>query len=294
MAISTQQPGSSIVVRSPKPEDAQPCGKICFEAFTKINHDHAFPPDFPSPEVATSVLSMMFSHPGFYCVVAELDGRIVGSNCLDERSPIAGIGPITIDPTVQNRGIGRRLMIEVMDRARERSFPGVRLLQATFHNRSLSLYTKLGFHPRELAVAMQGPAIGKQIPGCHVRPAQAADLEACNRVCQAVHGHDRGGELKDHIAHGTAILVERHGEITGYSSLLGFFGHAVARTNLDLEALIAAADSFAGPGIIVPTRNAELFRWCLDNGLRVVEPLTIMTVGLYNEPVGAYLPSILY
>jgi hypothetical protein len=29
---------------------------------------------------------MMFGHPRFYCVVAELRGAIVGSNCLDERS----------------------------------------------------------------------------------------------------------------------------------------------------------------------------------------------------------------
>jgi hypothetical protein len=46
--------------------------------------------------------------------------------------------------------------------------------------------------------------------------------------------------------------------------------------------------------MIVPTRNAELFRWCLEKGLRVVQPLTLMTVGLYNEPQGAYMPSILY
>jgi hypothetical protein len=43
--------------------------------------------------------SMMFSHPGFYCVVAESEGRIVGSNCLDERSAIAGVGPITVEPS---------------------------------------------------------------------------------------------------------------------------------------------------------------------------------------------------
>jgi len=294
MRTTAHQVGGSVVVRAARPEDAPVCGRICYEAFTKINNDHAFPPDFPSPEVAIGVLSTMFSHPGFYCVVAELDGRIVGSNCLDERSTIAGVGPITIDPIVQNRGMGRALMIAVMDRARERAFPGVRLLQATFHSRSLSLYTKLGFHPRELAVVMQGPALHKEIAGCVVRPAGADDLEACNQVCQAAHGHDRAGESKDSIAQGTAVVVERHGGVTGYASILGFFGHAVAETNIDLQALIASAGSFAGPGIIVPSRNAELFRWCLANGLRVVEPFTLMTVGLYNEPVGAYLPSILY
>jgi hypothetical protein len=35
-------------------------------------------------------------------------------------------------------------------------------------------------------------------------------------------------------------------------------------------------------------------RWCLGRGLRVTQPLTLMTMGLYNEPAGAYLPSILY
>jgi hypothetical protein len=65
-------------------------------------------------------------------------------------------------------------------------------------------------------------------------------------------------------------------------------------TNEDLKALIAAAPAFQGSGILVPTRNAGLFRWCLENGLRVVQPMTLMTVGLYNEPAGAYLPSILF
>ena len=87
-----------------------------------------------------------------------------------------------------------------------------------------------------------------------------------------VHGHDRAGELADAMKGGTAVVVERHERITGYATVLAFFGHAVAETNLDLQALIASAEAFAeafaGPGIIVPTRNSGLFRWCLENGLR--------------------------
>jgi hypothetical protein len=113
-------------------------------------------------------------------------------------------------------------------------------------------------------------------------------------VCMKVHGHDRAGELADAMKDGTAVVVERHERITGYATALAFFGHAVAETNLDLQAMIASAEAFAGPGIIVPTRNSDLFRWCLENGLRVVEPMTLMTSGLYNEPAGAYLPSVLF
>lgn len=294
MATQAQTTPEGVTIRTAKPQDAPECGRICYEAFTHINVLHGFPPDFPGPDVSTSVLSMMFSHPGFYAVVAELHGKIVGSNCLDERTPIAGVGPITIDPRVQNQRVGRRLMQAVLDRAAEKKFAGVRLLQAAFHNRSLSLYAKLGFDVREFLSVMQGPPINKLLDGYRVRAAASSDLEDCNRLCRSVHGHDRGGELIDGIKEGTAVVAERGGRIAAYATAIGFFGHAVGETNPDLQALIASAAAFHGPGIIVPTRNAELFRWCLQSGLKVVEPMTLMTIGLYNEPVGAYLPSILY
>ena len=283
-----------IVVRRATPADAPACGVICYQAFCDINTAHNFPPDMPSPEAAIGLLTMMFSHPGFYGVVAESGGRIIGSNCLDERSPIAGLGPITVETGAQNAGAGRKLMDALLDRARERGFAGVRLLQAAFHNRSLSLYAKLGFDAREPISTMQGPPIGKPIDGYSVRPAAAADLEACNRVCEKVHGHHRGGELADAVKQGTATVVERAGRITGYYSSMAFFGHTVGETTGDVQALIASAREFGGPGILVPTRNAALFRWCLANGLRVQYPMTLMSVGMYQEPAGAYLPSVLY
>jgi GNAT superfamily N-acetyltransferase len=281
-------------IRRAKPEDSDIAGRICHDAFATLNARHGFPPDLPSPEAGVGLLGMLFAHPGFYCVVAELAGRIVGSNCLDERSVIAGVGPITVEPSVQNGRIGRALMNAVLDRARERNAPGVRLLQSAFHNRSLSLYAKLGFAAREPMSVMQGPPIKRAIEGCTVRAATESDLDAANRLCEQVHGHQRGGELRDALGAGTALVVERHGRITGYASGLGFFAHAVAESDLDLQAMIASADRFSGPGLIVPTRRTGLFRWCLDNGLRVMQPMTLMTIGLYNEPEGSYLPSILY
>ena len=146
---------AAVTIRRAKPEDAAVCGQICYEAFHKISTDHNFPPDVPEPTHGIGLMTRLFSHPGFYCVVAEVDGRVAGSNCLDERDAIAGIGPITIDPKVQNRGVGRKLMEAVLDRARERNFAGVRLVQAAFHNRSLSLYTTLGFDVREPLSVMQ-------------------------------------------------------------------------------------------------------------------------------------------
>lgn len=276
-------------------DDARECGRIDFEAFKSIAGRHNFPWDFPSVEVATMVVTSLLSNPGFYSVVAELDGKIVGSNFLDERNPIAGIGPISVDPEVQNQTIGRQLMLAVMERGRERKFAGVRLVQSAYHNRSLCLYTKLGFETRETLSKMDGSPIGKRFAGYDVRPATEQDLEACNKLCVRIHGHDRGGELRDAMKARTATLVEHQGRITGYAADVAFFSHAVGETNQDLIALIAAAPDFSSRGgFLLPTRNGELFRWCLGNGLRLVHQLTLMTTGLYNEPVGAYLPSVLY
>ncbi len=285
---------TSITIRPATPADAPLCGPICYDAFHTISTAHNFPPDLPSPEHAIHLLTLFFSTPGFFCVVAEDNGRILGSNCLDERAIIHGIGPITVDPATQNRGVGRILMQSVLDRSTAQHAAGVRLVQAAFHSRSLSLYTTLGFDVREPLACMQGRAATREIPGCTVRPATPGDLPACNALSLAVHGFDRSADLAASIARGSARVVERAGRITAYTSHLGFFGHATAETTPDLCALIATADTLAGPGILVPTRNATLFRWCLANGLRVTQPLTLMSLGLYNTPAGAFLPSILF
>ncbi len=284
----------NLTLRQGKPEDAEACGRICFDAFSDITAAHNFPPEIPSAEIAIGIFSHLLSHPGYYVVVAERDGEIVGSNALDERSTIAGVGPITVKPSGQNCGLGRQLMLHVLDRAAGRRCPGVRLVQAAYHNRSLALYARLGFEPREPLSCLQGPAIAAPLPGSTVRSARADDLIPCNQLCLRVHGHTRDGELREAIEEGSATVVERQGRITGYATMIAFFAHAVAETNDDLQALIAAAPAFAGPGFLVPTRNGDLLRWCFRHGLRIVQPMTLMTIGLYNEPRGAYLPSITY
>jgi GNAT superfamily N-acetyltransferase len=283
-----------VTVRTATPDDADVCGRICYEAFCRINAEHNFPCDFPGPERPAGLISMLFSKPDCYCVVAEVDGRVVGSNCLDQRSPIFGVGPITVDPSAQNLGAGRKMMEAVITHAREHNAAGVRLVQAAFHSRSLALYTSLGFDTREPLSCLQGRTAQRSIPGCSVRRAQIADLEACNAVSRRVHGFERAMELTQAVQQRTAIVVERAGRITGYASSLAFFGHGVAECNLDMQALFASVESFGGSGILVPTRNAELMRWCLGNGLRIVQPLTLMTMGLYNEPAGSWFSSILF
>jgi hypothetical protein len=229
-----------------------------------------------------------------YSVVAEVEGQVVGSNFLDERSEIFGVGPITVDPAVQDSGTGRMLMQAVLDRATERGAAGVRLLQDAYHNRSFVLYTKLGFRMRVTTSVMQGDSPAPEADAPPVRVATLDDLDECNRLCVAVHGHSRSGELKAAIEQGSALVVQRSGRMSGYSSGVNFFGHSVGESNDDLKALIAATPDYLGPGFHVPNDNDELLRWCYAKGLRMVKAMTLMTLGLYNEPNGKYLPSVLF
>lgn len=282
------------ILRPGRPADAVPCGTICYIAFKTISERHGFPPDFPTPEPAIGLLTELLARADIYSVVAEEDGDIQGSNFLWETDEIVGVGPITVDPAAQNGSIGRRLMEDVLHRARERNAARVRLVQAAYHGRSLALYTKLGFNPLAPLTCLQGPALGHVEPGCEVRPATADDLSACAALHHAVHGHDRAGDLRGAMAQDRARLVTRNGRIAGYTTGIGFFGHAVGETNSDLQALIGAAESFPGPGLLLPTLNSELLRWCLGRGLRIVQPMTLMGLGAYQKPTGAWLPSIIY
>jgi predicted N-acetyltransferase YhbS len=291
----------NLTFRPGRIDDVNEVGRIIFDAFTSLANKHHFLSDFPTPNAGIDGASYFLSNPGFYSVVVEYNGKTIGSNFLDERSNmVAGVGPITLDPNYQNKGVGRQLMKNVMERAVNKNFPAIRLLQASYNSQSLSLYVSLGFEIKEPISNIQGKPIQKVIPGRDVRKATESDLKTCNAICKEIHGHDRNGELRESIRQGTAQVVLCEDKITGYTTGLTFFNHSVGFTNDDVMALIASSlsyttnDSYGGPGILIPSRNTQLLRWCLDNGLKLVQQLTLMTIGLYNEPAGSYIPSVLY
>ena len=283
----------TIDIRPAGPADMAACGEVMHRAFRDIAERHNFPPDFPDGEVAAGLLGYLLETPGFDGSVAREGSSIVGSIFVSRRSPVGGISIVTVDPKTQNRAVGRQLMQHGMDRLRENGHTRQQLVQAAYHNRSLCLYAKLGFIAADMLSNMTGPPIDVAIPGRTVRPAAARDAGACNDLCRKVHGYDRAGEVDEAIAQGTAAVVENGGRITGYTTGIGFLGHGVGENNDDLKALIASADEFAGPGILIPTGNGELFRWCLDNGLHVVQQMTLMDTAPTDPPAGAYWPAVL-
>lgn len=195
-----------IAIRPATDNDANACGRICYDGFRAVAERHGFPPTFPSVEVATQRVGSFIRHPSVFGVVAEAgDGQIVGFNFLSERDPIRAIGPIVIDPDAQGHGIGRRLMEAVL--ARARGVRGIRLLQDTFNVQSFSLYAALGFDAREILVVLSGSPQSGPPSDSEIRPLTASDLASCEALHERVHGYTRTNELRDALATGAPIAA---------------------------------------------------------------------------------------
>jgi predicted N-acetyltransferase YhbS len=280
-------------IRPVQAADIPRCGEIMYLAFKTIADQHNFLPDFPNADVTSGMLGMLNDAPVFDGFVAEEEGSIGGSIFVSRRSPVGGISVVTVDPESQNRAVGRQLMKRGMASLADQGHTRQQLIQAGYHSRSLCLYAKLGFIASDLLSSMTGEPIKVAIPGRTVRPANESDADACDQLCRQVHGFDRAGEVAGAIAHGTAAVVESDDGISGYTTGVGFAGHGVGISNEDIKALIASAEEFSGPGVIIPTTNGDLFRWCLENGLQVTQQLTLMDTEPSGPANGCYWPGIL-
>ena len=101
-------------------------------------------------------------------------------------------------------------------------------------------------------------------------------------------------ELRRAKDQGIAIMIVQDGIVTGYAAGIGLFGHAVAKSNGELKALIANASAIFGAGFFVPARNHEVISWLLENGFQIGWPANLMTIGSYREPLMPFLPSLAY
>jgi len=287
----------SIQIREMKPEDVERCGTICYEAFKNIAEKHNFRPDFPTPEAGIQLTDAFCGDPAVFSVVAERDGEIIGSNHLWEYDAIRAVGPITVDPGAQAKGAGRMLMEAVIERGKGSA--GIRLVQDSFNTASLSLYASLGFDVREPLVVIEGALKGDVPPNITVRALKEEDYEGCAELCRKTHGFDRLNELKYIPPFLTSFVALRDGRVTAYASAPHFWvmNHAVAETEEDMHALLRGAGNLSPDqpvSFLLPTRQSDFFRWCLKQGMRVIKPMTLMTMGEYQEPRSWYLPSVGY
>jgi len=274
------------------------CGKIGYEAHKTISSTYGYPSEQPSEDFAIGLIRSLLSNPNSWGVLAERQGKILGSIFLHKfpPSPVAVIGPLTVHPSAEG-GVGRALMDAALTQARKQNYNQSRLVQSPSHIRSFVLYTKSGFTLREPLFLMQGqPQKGSNnASSSNVRLVRNDnDVFVCNELCKSVYGFSREMELRQAKDQGVATMIEIDDVITGYAAGIGILCHAVAKSNEDLKALIANASAILGPGFFVPARNREVINWLLENGFKIGWPANLMTIGHYQEPLMPFLPSLAY
>lgn len=292
MTLTTQK---NITIRKPAPADLDALSEIVVQAFASIADKHNFPRDFTNKEEALGLLTMFANHPKIQGFVAEDNGSVLGSNFLDQRSIVCGVGPITVAPGSQGTGVGRILMEAVIEAGQDAR--GIRLVQDAFNTTSFSLYSLLGFEVKEPLFLVIGRPQSKASKN-EVRFMTPEDLPACGKLCTEIHGFERNGDLKDSMGMFKPVVLVKDGQVAGYASAPSFWklNHGMARDFDDMKALILGAASLHDKPleILVPVRDHDLLTWLLAEKFRVIKPMTLMSMGYYSQPRGSFFPSVLF
>ena len=286
-----------VYIRPAVPADIAACGQITYAAFKGINERHGFENfEFSTVEVACENAELKIQNPSYYNIVAEASGHVIGLCFLDEQNSIRGVDLVSVDPAAQGEGVGRKLMEAALERSL--GSRGVRLLQHSFNTTSLALYASLGFEVKEPLMLVYGRP-GSQPPSdVEIRPMRSQELDQCEALHEKILGFGRINEIRANLHLFTPFVALRASHIVAYASAPAMppVNHVVAETEDDMRALLLGISaSMTDPLILLlPIRQASFFRWCLEQGLKVIKPYTLMTLGEYQEPAGCYLPSAIF
>lgn len=278
-----------ITIRQATQNDIETCAEAMYVAFITVDKKHGFPSYFTDLNHAKDAARSLITNPHGYGIVATDNNQVIASAFMNEKRPIRAIGPVSVHPNYQGRGIGRQLMEHLLDRAQ--NAPSVRLTQDAFNTTSLSLYTSLGFALVESLVWIEGKFknMPQNVP--QVSPITQKNRAECIALCQKIMGFDR---VPDNLTDAHCII--QNGHITAYTVGLSTDGYTVAETENDMHALMLgiAAQKPGTLSCLIPTRHTSLLLWCLTEGFKIRKPLNLMVKGHYQIPNGIYFPNLLY
>lgn len=188
---------SDIIIRSMTADDiseAEYLRRIAFSDLVSLS-----PEDWGEVNITRTRAAYMKSF------VAVKDNRIVGANFAVVWGSVGWFGPISVDPSLQGAGIGKRLLNEMMDYFR--SMDKVRRIGLfTFPDspRHISFYMKYGFQPKYLIAVLSRNVsahqvcppyhLFSQVPRSYEHLAMVLDLFR-KLSTSAFEGLDVGGEI---------------------------------------------------------------------------------------------------
>ena len=291
---------AGVSVRPMTVADVPAVGQIIAEAFNDVWQRHGFPAPWPRPETAELMTGVYAGYPEARGFVAECDGTLVGSGFAHIRGDKAGIGPVTVAPEAQSRGVGRALMARLLEETGGCS--SVRLIQDPFNNASFSLYSKLGFVPRDVVARFvtEDPRPAQSGNSCAVRAMTADDLESVAALDEQKTGMSRPPDYALLMSLGRQLVCQRDGCLTGFLCRVPtddevMLGPGAAETLDDLQALLCEALRVPGPRrmrLWLTASQHDLLRCVFDAGFVISSISTYMVKGAWQPPPGPHFMAM--
>ena len=148
--------------------------------------------------------------------VAEVDGAVVGAALALRRDSMWGLSLLVVDPGIQSRGLGRRLLDASLTYA-----DGVQsaVILSSQDARAIRAYAAAGFdlHPQVHATGKVDRAL-LPAPSVRVRAGSVADASLADDVDRAVRGAVRGPDHRALGEHNRMFVVD-DGDGRGYAYL---------------------------------------------------------------------------
>lgn len=196
-------------------------------------------------------LELAATEPECVPMVADDDGRIVGTGVGTGNGPVGWIGTIFIEPAWRGQGLGRAITEAIIDRL---GSAGCRTLVLVATAEGRRLYERMGFEVQTRYRILEAPGLpspgdGQGGLGGPVRAFRADDLEAMLAIDRDGTGEDRSHLIRRLATPETArVATSAGGSVEGFVIRARWGGGAtVARSTAAALDIVAARRLTAGP-----------------------------------------------
>jgi GNAT superfamily N-acetyltransferase len=279
--------------------DITEVGRIGVEAFNDLMARHNRPPLYPDPQVGPLAATAYFTTDPECSYVATDAGRVVGSIFYRRRGETVSVGPATVAPTEQGKGIGTRLFQEVI--RLEPGAPSMRVMQDSLNLASFELLVRVGYALGEEVAMLTLPAGFREDRegDAEVRAASADELGDVLAMDRRVSGSDRKKDFEFLRRFGKVLVLCSGRTVHGYLAQMPTPGRTMlgpggAEEPGALLRLVfhAVAETLGDLSLLVPAWKVELLKPLLDGGFHLVGLTNLMFRGGWHEPAGAYAYSL--
>jgi GNAT superfamily N-acetyltransferase len=280
-------------------EDIPEVGRIGVEAFNDLMARHNRPPLYPDPQVGPLAATAYVSIDPERSLVAMDENRIIGSIFYRRRGETVSVGPATVAPAAQGRGVGTKLFQTVIER--EPNARSMRIMQDSLNLASFELLVRIGYSLGEEVAMFTLPAGFREEHESDptVRVARAEDLVEILALDRRLFGSDRKRDFEFLRRFGKILAIHSGKALDGYLAQMPtpgriMLGPGGADSPEALRRLVqhAVGETLGELSLLVPARDYENIKPLLATGFRLVGLSNWMYRGSWTPPVGAYAYSL--